>query len=118
MLTQHTQPKSTVFLFRFFFIYRFGRWIPTFACLYHCRCGIFVSVDFLRFSDFLFVSGHRKRAVSIGTILFFFFFIGYPENAKYPPDKNCVSFSGRKFVRKLAYPGVRNDLTRSKTKSS
>ena len=35
------------------------------------------------------------------------FFTGYPENTKYPPDKNCVSCSSHKIVRKLAYLGVK-----------
>ena len=33
-------------------------------------------------------------------------FIGYPENAKYPPDNNCISCSRHKIVWKLAYLGV------------
>ena len=36
-----------------------------------------------------------------------FFFIGYPENAKCPPDKNCVSCSRHKISQKLAYLSVK-----------
>ena len=34
-------------------------------------------------------------------------FIGYPENAKYPPDKNCVSSSSHKIVWKLGCLSVK-----------
>ena len=64
------------------------------------------------FHDFqIFVaSGREKRAASIVTIHFFlggYPFIGYPENAKYPPDKNCISCSRYKTVLKLAYLSVK-----------
>ena len=52
------------------------------------------------------VSGRRQRAASIGTIRFYFS-IGYPENAKCPPDKNGVSCSSHKVIGKLAYLGVK-----------
>ena len=32
-----------------------------------------------------------------------FIFIQYPENAKYPPDKNCMPCSRHKIMWKLAY---------------
>ena len=35
------------------------------------------------------------------------FFLGYPETAKYPPHKTCVSYSRHKIVRELAYLGVK-----------
>ena len=64
-----------------------------------------VVTEFLRKSilgDFriFVVSGHGKHAELIGAICFF---IGYPENAKYPPNKNCVSCPSRKIVGKLVY---------------
>ena len=49
-------------------------------------------------------SGQGKHAALIGTIRFF---IGYLENAKYPPDKNCMSHSSHKIVWKFAYLGVK-----------
>ena len=42
--------------------------------------------------------------MSIGAIRLF---TGYPENAKYLPDKNCVSRSSHKIAWKLAYLGVK-----------
>ena len=45
-------------------------------------------------------SGQGKRAESIDAIRFF---MGYQENAKYPPDKNCLSHSSHEIVGKLAY---------------
>ena len=58
------------------------------------------------FCDFwIFVAfGQGKHAASIGTICYF---LGYPENAKYQPDKNCVSRSSHNIVRKLAYLSVK-----------
>ena len=41
---------------------------------------------------------------------FYHLFTGYPENAKYPPDNNCISCSRHKIVWKLAYLGVRITL--------
>ena len=52
-----------------------------------------------RFLDFV-VSDLKKHAASIGTNQFF---IGYLENAKYPPNKNCIPCSRNKIVWKLAY---------------
>ena len=59
-----------------------------------------------------------------GTILlcccccgFFVFFVGYPENAKYPPDKNCVSCSRHKIVWKLVHLGVKMTSLVQKHKS-
>ena len=49
-------------------------------------------------------SGQGKHASLTGTICFF---IGYPENAKYLPAKNCVSHSSHKIVGKLAYLSVK-----------
>ena len=54
--------------------------------------------------NFFPVSGQGKCAASIGTI---HFFIWYPENVKYPPDKNFVSFSSGNIVGKLAYLSVK-----------
>ena len=52
------------------------------------------------FSDFLIfaVADQGKHAASIGAICLF---IGYLENAKHPPNKNCVSCSKHKIVWKL-----------------
>ena len=50
------------------------------------------------------VSGQGKHAASIGTILFF---IGYPANEKYPPNRNCICCSSHKIVWKLACLGVK-----------
>ena len=63
--------------------------------------------EFLRksiFGDFqiFVVSGQEKHAASIGIICFF---KGYPENAKYSPDKTCMSCSSHKIVWKLVYLG-------------
>ena len=40
-------------------------------------------------------------------VFFVFVFLGYPENAKYPPDENVVSCSSHKMVGKLAYLGLK-----------
>ena len=58
------------------------------------------------FGDFLIfvVSGQGMRAALIGTI---HFFIGYPENVKYPPNKNCLSCSSHKIIRKRVYLSVK-----------
>ena len=63
----------------------------------------------LIFGDFqiFVVSGQGKCAASIGTTTSHFVFIEYPEIAKCPPDKNGVSCSRHKLVRKLAYLGVK-----------
>ena len=59
------------------------------------------------------VSGQGKRAALIGTICFF---IGYLGNAKYPPNKNCVSCSSHRVVLKLAYLNVKITLLDQKRK--
>ena len=53
---------------------------------------------------FFFFSDQGRPAALTSTIRLF---IGYLENAKYPPDKNCVSCSRHKIVGKLAYLGVK-----------
>ena len=50
------------------------------------------------------VSDQGKDAASTGII---WIFIRYPENAKYSPNKNCMSCSRQKIVWKLAYLRVK-----------
>ena len=63
-------------------------------------CKFFLGGDF----QFFVVSDQGKHTALISTI---HFFTGYMENAKYPPDKNCVSCSRHKIIWKLAYLRVR-----------
>ena len=46
---------------------------------------------------------NKESMLSIGTIRLF---VGYTENAKYPPGNNCVSRSSHK-IGKLAYLGLK-----------
>ena len=98
-----------------------GCWDSVWICdsmprvLWHC-VNIVAVAEFLWkliFGDLLIfvVSGQRKHAASIGTI---HFFIGYLENAKYPPDENCLSCSSYKIAWKIAYLGLKMTLLNQK----
>ena len=52
------------------------------------------------------VSGQGKHAALTGSVPFLIR-LGYPENTKYPPDKNCVFCFSHKIVGKLAYLSVK-----------
>ena len=53
-------------------------------------------------SDFFVVLLLAKESL-LRRLVLSIFFIAYPENAKYPHEKNCVPCSSHKIVWKLAY---------------
>ena len=63
--------------------------------------GKSISSDFQIFDVF----DQSKHDVTIGTI---HSLKGTPKKAKYPPNKNCVTYSRHKIVWKVAYLGVSN----------
>ena len=64
---------------------------------------IFCFSQFLAISLFLFFLAKESM---LCRLVLFFFFIGYQENAKYPPNKSCVSCSSHKIIWKLVYLGI------------